>query len=107
IYAQTGGWNINWVRITKAAGARTALAAKNSAESGLEVYPNPATSQLHVVSKLNLAGSRYSLVDARGRQVGSGTLEKGSVNVADLKTGIYQLIITTKDEQQITRRFAK
>ncbi|MCR5886630.1 glycosyl hydrolase family 18 protein [Hymenobacter sp. J193] len=107
IYAQTGGWNLNWVRITRA-GARTALAAKESEEAqATQLYPNPVKDRLHVVSKLNLAGSRYSLVDARGGQVSSGTLDKGSVNVADLKSGIYQLIITTKDEQQITRRFAK
>ncbi|MCR5886633.1 beta-1,3-glucanase family protein [Hymenobacter sp. J193] len=108
IYAQTGGWNINWVRITKTAGARTALTAKESEEAqATQLYPNPVADRLHLVSKLNLTNSSYTVLDTQGRRVASGTLDNGTLSVRALKSGLYTLVVTAKDGQQITRRFSR
>ncbi|QIX60226.1 carbohydrate-binding protein [Hymenobacter sp. BT18] len=108
IYAQTGGWNLNWVRISKAAGRGTALASQESTEArATQLYPNPVAERLHVVSKLNLAGSAYTVLDMQGRRVASGTLDQGTLSVRALKAGLYTLVVTAKDGQLITRRFSR
>ncbi|TGE21477.1 carbohydrate-binding protein [Hymenobacter aquaticus] len=112
IYAQSAGWNINWVRISKAAAARTAgtalatSGAQRSLET-LEVYPNPAQDQLRLRAELPLTGSRYQILDLRGKTVASGTLQTSTVPVAALPAGLYTLLLITPDQQQVLRRFAK
>ncbi|QIX60228.1 carbohydrate-binding protein [Hymenobacter sp. BT18] len=108
VYAQTGGWNLNWVRISKAAGRGTALSAQESAEAqATQLYPNPVADRLQVVSPLNLAGSGYTVLDMQGRRVASGTLDQGTLSVRALKAGLYTLVVTAKDGQLITRRFSR
>jgi uncharacterized protein YdeI (BOF family) len=108
IYAQTGGWNLNWVRITKAAAARTTLAttAQETPEA-LQLYPNPVVDKLYLSSAVALAGSQYRILDISGRTISSGAVESNTVPVTILPAGIYTLLVVTKDEQQILRRFAK
>ncbi|MDF7812484.1 beta-1,3-glucanase family protein [Hymenobacter sp. YC55] len=110
IYAQTGGWNINWVRITQNSAARTALAAKSSdaATADVQLYPNPVVDQLHLSnSGLKLIGSHYRILDTRGRVMSSGTFDEGTAPVSTLPAGLYLLEVSTKDQQTIIRRFQK
>ncbi|PJJ53131.1 beta-1,3-glucanase family protein [Hymenobacter chitinivorans] len=108
IYAQTGGWNINWVRITKAGAARPALATSAQSNSeALQLYPNPAADKLYLNSDTPLAGSQYRILDISGRTMSSGALESNTVEVAKLSAGIYTLLVITPDQQQILRRFVK
>jgi hypothetical protein len=107
IFAQSAGWNINWVRISKAAGARTALATANEQlASQLSLYPNPVAEQLQLDTAPALAGSSYRLLNALGQAVGSGKLAN-TLNVANLPAGLYQLVVTTAEKQTITKRFTK
>ncbi|WP_045689207.1 beta-1,3-glucanase family protein [Hymenobacter sp. AT01-02] len=112
VYAQTGGWNINWVRITKVATAtRTTLAAsapaKLTANDAL-LYPNPVVDQVHLAgSQLNLIGSQYRILDMRGRTISSGAFDRGTAEATTLPQGMYLLEVNTKDQQTITRRFTK
>jgi hypothetical protein len=63
------------------------------------VYPNPTNGQLYVSYPGNDQPS-YMLVDASGRMLLNGVLPAtGNLNLAELATGIYQLILTTEDEQ--------
>lgn len=111
IKAVAGGWNFNWLRISKVAAATaarsaaTATARAATAEE-LEVYPNPATSQLLLRSAHELAGSRYQILSALGQVVASGSAEAGRLDVSGLAPGLYTLLLTT-DGQQVTRRFIK
>jgi hypothetical protein len=107
VFAQTGGWNINYVRISKAAGARTALATANEQlASQLSLYPNPVAEQLQFDAAPALAGSTYRLLNSLGQAVGSGKLVN-TLNVANLPAGLYQLVVTTAEKQTITKRFTK
>ncbi|HEX8327885.1 MAG TPA: family 16 glycosylhydrolase [Hymenobacter sp.] len=117
VYAQTGGYNLNWVRITKqgtarlAASPEMATSAPATSEVSLvkstEIYPNPVADQLHVNSDLELATSEYRILNAYGKAVASGRFERGDVNVAALPAGVYTLVITSKGQQTVTRRFVK
>ena len=112
---KVGDWNINWLRITPpptAAAAQSAamLAAPAPAAlvTGLDLYPNPATDRLQVRAGHSLAGSYYQLFDATGRLQASGTLDAaGDVNVATLRAGVYLFVVTTPDQQRVTRRLIK
>ncbi|WP_046243659.1 beta-1,3-glucanase family protein [Hymenobacter terrenus] len=108
IYAQTGGYNLNWIRITKT-NARTAnTTAKDVAVAEpLQVYPNPVVNQLNITSEADLAGSQYQIMDGHGKVVANGATKEGHLDVAELKSGLYMLVITTKDNQKITRHFSK
>ena len=108
IYAQTGGWNINWVRITKTA-ARDALATTSARDARrLDIYPNPVTDRLTVNADFALTGSTYRIVNTLGQRLASGALERNNtVDVAALPAGIYTLEVATKDQPTLIRRFSK
>lgn len=109
IYAQTGGYNVNWVRITKQGTAREAaplatLTTQN--DDQLSLYPNPVADQLRLASAPALAGSAYRVVNGLGQAVRTGTLGT-SLDVAALPAGLYQLLVTTPAQQTLSRRFTK
>lgn len=110
IYAQTGGWNINWIRITKSGtAARGALATNQTASRGpaLELYPNPVTNRLSLSSAEDFAGGQVSIFSVDGRRVWQGTYSGQSVDVTGLKAGLYTLEVVTKGQQKLVRRFSK
>lgn len=109
IYASTGGWNLNWVRISKATTGResqvlTTLDAHN--DEHLSLYPNPVSDQLRLAIAPALAGSSYRVVNSVGQAVRTGTLAN-SLDVAALPAGLYLLIVKTPDAQTLSRRFTK
>jgi|GEM_PF-1762499 len=112
VLAQTGGWNINWVRISQAQGSGARLAAPLATTTSthddeqLSLYPNPVGDQLRLATAPQLAGSTYRVVNTLGQTVGHGTLGS-TLNVASLPVGLYQLVVTTTDQQTLSRRFTK
>ncbi|PJJ54915.1 carbohydrate-binding protein [Hymenobacter chitinivorans] len=110
IYAQTGGWNLNWVRITKTGAARLAgseTASVAQAAPTLEIYPNPVTDQLRIRADQSLVGSEYQILDAWGKVVASGSAAAGQLNVAALQPGMYTLRLVIEGKVQPTKRFVK
>ncbi|UYZ63109.1 glycosyl hydrolase family 18 protein [Hymenobacter weizhouensis] len=108
VYAQAGGWNLNWIRISRAGASRVAASsAATLAASEVEPYPNPVAGRLHFRSARNLAGSTYQVLDAYGQVQAAGTLGTDGADVASLRAGVYTLCITTKERQKITRRLVK
>ena len=104
-FAQTGGYNLNWVRITK-------VAAKGSLASGsgrtMEIYPNPVTDRLNVDSDVALTGSSYRILNSLGQRMASGTFRNSNtVDVAALPNGIYTLEVAGQNAQKVVRRFVK
>ncbi|MCC3156576.1 beta-1,3-glucanase family protein [Hymenobacter sp. 15J16-1T3B] len=105
IFAQTGGWNINWVRISKSGSARAAAPADLQAAT---LYPNPAVDQLTLRTEAPLAGAPYRILNHYGQPVASGLLPAGgTVSVAKLPAGVYTLVVSGADGQLLTRRFMK
>ncbi|HEX8531677.1 MAG TPA: carbohydrate-binding protein [Cytophagales bacterium] len=110
VYAQAGGWNLNWIRITKQTAAREAVAESKGvhpAAARLELYPNPVARRLHLRGSSALPAGRYQVLDARGVAVGSGVLQAEGVDVSALKPGLYSLVVQTADHQKLVRRFVK
>ncbi|MGI4763373.1 MAG: beta-1,3-glucanase family protein [Janthinobacterium lividum] len=111
IYAQTGGYNLNWVRITKQGTARLAAPlatapASTQPDEQLSLYPNPVADQLRLAAAPTLAGSSYRVVNSVGQAVRSGTLG-ASLDVATLPAGLYLLVVSTPGQPTLSRRFTK
>ncbi|QIX60227.1 carbohydrate-binding protein [Hymenobacter sp. BT18] len=107
VYAQSAGWNLNWVRISRVGGAAIALKGAPATKAGLELYPNPVADRLTLASAKLQTGEQLRIVGLDGREVWRGTYDGKSVDVSALKPGLYTLVVQTLDRQQLTTRFSK
>lgn len=109
VYAPAGGWNINWIRITKQATARTSAENAEDAASAnhqaLTLYPNPTENILHL-SGVDLAAGRISILDIVGNEVYQSSGNE-SIDVSSLHAGTYMLVFTTTDKERQVMRFVK
>ena len=112
IYAQSGGWNLNWVRITKVNGAArpatvTATAGATD-QADLLLFPNPVTSQLNLTLSAALGHGDYQIVNTLGQVVTTGRLnQQTTLNVGQLPAGVYTLLVVSPDHRKLVRRFSK
>lgn len=77
--------------------------------SFLEIYPNPAKSELHFKTTLSQAAA-YQIVDLSGQAVLKGKIDFTSENsllIEHIKSGIYQLVLTLQDGKSVRTRFNK
>jgi len=108
VFAQTGGYNLNWVRITKVAarGVVTAAAAANT-PAALGLYPNPVTDRLTLDGPAELRGREVSILGVDGRRVWRGTYQGQPLDVSTLRPGLYTLVTQGADGQKQISRFSK
>jgi beta-glucanase (GH16 family) len=114
IYAQAGGWNLNWFRITYLGALKAALAdispnlttEQGSLAKNFEIYPNPVRNQLNIRSGQDLSGGQAIVYDVTGRQVLFINLSSDKIDVSNLERGTYTLVFT-KNGQSVTKRFIK
>jgi len=116
IYAQTGGWNINWIRITKVSTAAAAtVAAVNVKNPALEnkvaekapvLYPNPVATSLNLKGDFNQPGGIITIYDLNGKQVLNAQGGVSNIKVDALPAGTY-LLVYTKGEKKVTQKFVK
>lgn len=70
------------------------LQTQNNEIAGLQVYPNPVSNGvLHVESNLN-AERTISLFDVLGKEVMKTTTSNTTINIANLKSGVYVVKIS-------------
>lgn len=107
VFAQSGGWNINWVRISKVAdaAARVAVVPAKTAVS-VVLYPNPVHNVLTVKAPFSLAESRIQIVDMVGKVVLQTRSVSGNIDVSHLPSGVYNLVIIHNGEK-VVKRFVK
>jgi hypothetical protein len=77
--------------------------------SSIQVFPNPATSQVTVnVATATADAFTYTIMDISGRNMGQGNANFTSpISISSLQSGVYVLQITTQDKQQVSKRFIK
>ena len=111
IYAQTGGFNLNWVRLSKATTGRESqvLAAASAAPASgpLTLYPNPVAERLSLDGAANLLGTPLSIVNLTGQEVWRGTYQGQALDVSGLRAGLYTLLSQNINQQRIARQFVK
>ncbi|SFE06691.1 Por secretion system C-terminal sorting domain-containing protein [Chitinophaga sp. CF118] len=116
IYGQTGGFNLNWIRITKvASAARMAdssvttpelMSKPEDATPHLLVYPNPVTSTLYIKGDYDVEGALISIYDFNGNQVLNVKGSTNKISVEALPAGAYVLVYT-KGMKKIAQKFIK
>ncbi|WP_312766357.1 reprolysin-like metallopeptidase [Epilithonimonas sp.] len=77
------------------------LAVNESAfEKGFAIYPNPAKGEVNISLNKAAKGATYQIVDLSGKLVSNGSLEneKTQVNISNLKTGTYRIVISNNGE---------
>ncbi|CAZ95067.1 carbohydrate-binding protein [Zobellia galactanivorans] len=113
LYSISGGWNINWIRITKqgTASAATALnssliASDNGISQEIRVYPNPFTEYVSV--NFDGEAANLTLQDMLGTVIfsKSGVSADESVDLSGLKSGVYFLTIE-QDGKSTVRQLIK
>ncbi|WP_035560811.1 carbohydrate-binding protein [Hymenobacter sp. IS2118] len=109
VFAQTGGYNLNWVRITKQGTARTALASKDATAPGqaMTLYPNPVADRLTLAVAPEFMGGEARILSVEGRLVWRGTYRGEPVNVAALQPGLYTLVLQSASGRKQVSRFSK
>lgn len=109
VYAQTGGWNINWWRVTKVSGARSsddAFVLDNAAEVELlELFPNPAEDKLMIEAPFELESKVY-VISSDGRKLSYDVKNGNTIDLTGLNPGVYTLV-TFDHDKTIVKRFVK
>jgi beta-glucanase (GH16 family) len=116
IFAQTAGWNINWFSITQGGSGARIGDFINSADqtntsvpsstTDLAIYPNPIDGEINILSTNSFAGGQVKVLDAMGREVLSTSLTSDKINVSNLSSGVYTLMISS-DGTSAVKRFVK
>ncbi len=116
VFAQTGGWNINWFTITSgASGARigqfdtpaiTDVNSNYDLGSGVEIYPNPLDGELRFISTTSLIGGSARIINAIGVEVVNTAINSDMIDLSSLSAGMYTLLVN-KDGNKFTKKFIK
>lgn len=110
IYAQAGGWNLNWIRITKTGSTSVAkinLFEESDANPGIigkDVYPNPAKGLVNIGDE-NFSDSYVRIFNFEGREVKNGFASDLQIDISSLPSGLYTLILINDDKQVTTKLF--
>jgi beta-glucanase (GH16 family) len=109
IFAQTGGWNINWWRISAQTSGRvrpdTVVDDEfefERPESKLSFYPNPVTSELNIDQPAE-TDADIRIINSRGEEVFSGKVLNGKIDLSSFPVGIYTIQAVEKGKRVSTR----
>jgi beta-glucanase (GH16 family) len=112
IFAQTGGWNINWWRITQLSTSTTALdlprivAETNGQKSRtFTFYPNPANTELNVDSEDS--ESVFKIINSNGAEVFKGKALNVTLDISVLPSGVYTIATMRKGKWEVQRLIKK
>jgi beta-glucanase (GH16 family) len=112
IYAQVGGWNLNWVTVTYEGTAKASVNSTGStaeltpAAVNFEIYPNPVKDMLNILSDEDVSEGLVKIYDMTGRMVLSTQLDSNHLDVSGLTSGVYTLVFS-KNGKLINKRFLK
>ncbi|RAW01649.1 carbohydrate-binding protein [Pseudochryseolinea flava] len=109
IFASTGGWNINWFRITRLSSARlatTALAPEEAiavdSKRSFDVYPNPARNEINIVTDKDID---VKIMSTSGKEFLRAKSQNGKIDISSLPAGIYY-VSTVEDGKVVNKRLA-
>lgn len=108
IFASTGGWNINWFRITRVSAGRLDTRAMESEtiqpeqKSKFDVYPNPARNEISIVADEDV---EVKIIGMNGKEFIREKSRDGKINISGLPTGIYY-ISTVENGKVVNKRLA-
>ena len=84
-------------------GSTPVLKVKQNAIAGLNMYPNPVSNGTLYITSNSSGAKSVSVYDVLGKQVVKTTTTNNTVNVANLKGGVY-IVKITEDDKTDTRK---
>lgn len=103
IYASTGGWNINWIKIyqgTLKSSQPSNIHIPNTSPE-IQIYPIPATNQLNISG---LTGENtLEIIDLQGKTILTKNCinDISTLNISNLNEGVYFIKISNKVQTEI------
>lgn len=97
VYALAGGWNLNWIRITKVSGARmeddanASFTESPSYAVALSAYPNPVENVITIAMPTSMENCLVKITDMTGTHLRETTLNGNTLDLSELKSGMYIL----------------
>jgi len=89
--------NLNW-------SSASDLAIDENFFGSFKIYPNPSNELLNIESSVEI--DSYQIISVNGQIIGNGVVTNNKVNIENLKSGYYRLIIKS-GENTINRGFIK
>ncbi|MEH6763824.1 MAG: T9SS type A sorting domain-containing protein [Aequorivita antarctica] len=84
--------------------AATMLGVPSNNYSEITVYPNPVGSIVYLSSSESLLGKSYTLYDALGRSILTGSIDgSGQISMESINAGIYYLNIAGRDTIKLVK----
>ncbi|UII19966.1 beta-1,3-glucanase family protein [Fulvivirga ligni] len=108
IKALAGGFNINWLKISRQAGAANARTSMDdiAVDEDNILYPNPAENTIRLRLAEEFNGGQISIMDKTGKTVYSATYTGQEINISQLPADMYILRLNAGSEQ-IIKKFIK
>ena len=112
VYAQAGGWNLNWVRITPVTtttknGTRmeAVTTAANSLEQRIQVFPVPSKDQVTITLPENNQKTQIVVTDLTGKTyyTGIATGNVHQLHISQYPAGIYVVQLINGNNRIIKR----
>lgn len=75
----------------------------SGAASEINIYPNPTSDYIYITNAKDSDGYQYSITDFLGRNLETGVVNSGKINVEKYNSGNY--ILTVKSSSNIMRSF--
>jgi len=101
------GYSLYEVEVFGSAGALATRGGRQQLQQPLQLYPNPAETELHVALPDNTRLQSLTILDALGRPVLTSAEPATTLNIAALPAGLYVVRVVTADQRQLTQRFTK
>ncbi len=101
IYATSGGWNINWIKITKQDNARSfdPILTQKEKITQLMIYPNPASDFIYISGIENKSTVMiYNVSGEKLLNIKSNSGDVTKVNINSLESGIYFYTINSANQ---------
>jgi hypothetical protein len=84
----------------------TAVADSKGYNPGWAIYPNPATTTLHIISADAIA-LKYAISDMQGRMVSEGLTDQKNIPIESLAPGMYLLRLNQRGAWSLPQKFIK
>lgn len=71
--------------------------------SGIQVYPNPTTGQINIISNIEATASLFDLSGKKVLNLGKINLNQNSFDFSNVMNGIYKLVLTSGDKSEVKK----
>jgi chitinase len=112
VFAQTSGWNLNWIRITpvttttkKATRMEAVVTDANSLEQRIQVYPVPSKDQVTIILPQSNQKTQVVVTDLNGKTYYTGTATGNvhQLHISKYPAGIYVVQLINGNNRVIKR----